>query len=89
MKKNKLNDDRKFILHESLKLINNNGWNDNLFELIMTRFEKLNPYKGAMKIIFKELQRQPIILKKLIHLDSHKRMNNFINYINIFFIFNN
>ena len=34
MKKNKLNDDRKFILHESLKLINNNGWNDNLFELI-------------------------------------------------------
>ena len=52
----------KDIDHEELA---QNSVKDNLFELIMTRFEKLNPYKGAMKIIFKELQRQPIILKKL------------------------
>ena len=38
---------------------------DNLFEFIMTRFEKLNPYKKSLKIILSDLKFDPKSLKEL------------------------
>ena len=38
---------------------------DNLFEFMMTRFEKLNPYKKSLKIILNDLKFDPKSLKEL------------------------
>ena len=57
--------DEQVIKEVDIDEFNQNSVKDNLFELMMTRFEKLNPFKGALKIIFQELQSQPIILKRL------------------------
>ena len=81
MKKNKLNDDRKLILLESLKLIKNNGWNDNLFELISKKnnieFEKINSlfpdgYKDLLKYYFDELNYKINISSRKLNLSKIK-----------------
>ena len=81
MKKHKLNDDRKLILRESLKLIKINGWNDNLFELISKKnnikFEKIIPlfpngYKDLLKYYFDELNHKITIASKKLNLSKIK-----------------
>jgi len=90
MKKNKLNDDRKFILHESLKLINNNGWNDNLFELISKQnnidfdiITSLFPdgYKDLLKYYFDELNHNLTISSQkfdFTKIKTHKKVRELI-----------
>ena len=59
-----------------------NSIKDNLFELIMLRFENLNDYKTGLKILLSELKKSPIELKKIMKkiLDS---MDLFLEVANI------
>ena len=44
---------------------NKNSIKDNLFELIMLRFENLNHYKTGLKILLSDLKKSPVELKKI------------------------
>lgn len=66
--------DEEIISEINLQEFEENSVKDNLFELIMLRFEKLRPYKKCLIILIDELKTKPIILKKIMLtiLDSFK-----------------
>ena len=57
--------DEQVIKEVDLNEFNQNPVKDNIFELIMIRFEKLSPYKKSLNILLKQLKYKPKILKKL------------------------
>ena len=57
--------DEQVIKEVDLNEFNQNSVKDNIFELIMVRFEKLDPYKKSLDILLKELKYKPKILNKL------------------------
>jgi len=57
--------DEQVIKEVDLNEFNENSVKDNIFELIMIRFEKLSPYKKSLDILLKQLRSKPKILKKL------------------------
>ena len=57
--------DEQVIKEVDLNEFNQNSVKDNIFELIMVRFEKLDPYKKSLDILLKELRYKPKILNKL------------------------
>ena len=61
---------------------NKNSIKDNLFELIMLRFENLNNYKTGLKILLSDLKKSPVELKKIVKkvLDS---MDLFLEIANV------
>ena len=61
---------------------NKNSIKDNLFELIMLRFENLNNYKTGLKILISDLKKSPVELKKIVKkvLDS---MDLFLEIANV------
>ena len=61
---------------------NKNSIKDNLFELIMLRFENLNHFKTGLKILLSDLKKSPVELKKIMRkvLDS---MDLFLEIANV------
>ena len=57
--------DEQVIKEVDLNEFNQNSVKDNIFELIMIRFEKLSPYKKSLDILLKQLKYEPKTLKKL------------------------
>lgn len=57
--------DEQVIKEIDLAEFNQNSVKDNIFELIMLRFEKLDPYKKSLTILLKELKYKPRVLNKL------------------------
>ena len=57
--------DEQVIKEVDLNEFNQNPVKDNIFELIMIRFEKLSPYKKSLDILLKQLKYEPKTLKKL------------------------
>ena len=57
--------DEQVIREVDLNEFNQNPVKDNIFELIMIRFEKLTPYKKSLDILLKQLKYKPKTLKKL------------------------
>ena len=57
--------DEQVIKEVDLKEFNQNPVKDNIFELIMIRFEKLSPYKKSLDILLKQVRSKPKTLKKL------------------------
>ena len=57
--------DEQVIKEVDLNEFNENSVKDNIFELIMIRFEKLSPYKKSLDILLKQLRSKPKTLKKL------------------------
>ena len=57
--------DEQVIKEVDLNEFNQNSVKDNIFELIMIRFEKLSPYKKSLDILLKQLRSKPKTLKKL------------------------
>ena len=76
---------------------NKNSIKDNLFELIMLRFENLNHYKTGLKILLSDLKKSPVELKKIMKkvLDSmdlfleiaNVKNNYFMDFIKVNIIF--
>ena len=90
--------DQEVLSSVQLNELNENDVKDNLFELIMTRFEKLNPYKDTLKIILKDIKTDPESLRSLYKkifnsLDFYMELSNAKNFYffdliksNIFFL---
>ena len=90
--------DQEVLNSVQLNELNENDAKDNLFELIMTRFEKLNPYKDTLKIILKDIKTDPeslrTLYKKIFNsLDFYMELSNAKNFYffdliksNIFFL---
>lgn len=90
--------DQEVLNSVQLNELNENDVKDNLFELIMTRFEKLNPYKDTLKIILKDIKTDPeslrTLYKKIFNsLDFYMELSNAKNFYffdliksNIFFL---
>ena len=57
--------DEQVIKEVDLNEFSQNPVKDNIFELIMIRFEKLSPYKKSLDILLKQLKHEPKVLKKL------------------------
>ena len=57
--------DEQVIKEVDLNEFNENSVKDNIFELIMIRFEKLSTYKKSLDILLKQLISKPKTLKKL------------------------
>mgnify|MGYP001492003495 FL=1 len=57
--------DEQVIKEVDLNEFNQNSVKDNIFELIMIRFEMLSPYKKSLDILLKQLKYEPKTLKKL------------------------
>ena len=57
--------DEQVIKEVDLNEYNQNSVKDNIFELIMIRFEMLSPYKKSLDILLKQLKYEPKTLKKL------------------------
>lgn len=57
--------DNKVLANIDKDEFNKNSIKDNLFELIMLRFENLNPYKTGLKILLSDLKKSPVELKKI------------------------
>ena len=57
--------DEQVIKEIDLAEFNQNSVKDNIFELIMLRFEKLDPYKKSLTILLKELKYKPRVLNKI------------------------
>tara|TARA_B100000989_G_scaffold297463_1_gene283314 strand:+ start:1933 stop:2508 length:576 start_codon:yes stop_codon:yes gene_type:complete len=74
-----------------------NSFKDNLFELIMLRFENLNYYKNGLKVLLSELKKSPVELKKIMKkiLDSmdlflevsNSKSNYLMDFIKVNIIF--
>ena len=89
--------DEKVIDKLNLEEFKNNKVKDNLFELIMLRFEELNNYKAALKNLLNDLRSSPFDLKKVtrnifdsmdLFLDIAKGKGNcFFDFIKINIIF--
>ena len=90
--------DQEVLSSVQLNELNENDAKDNLFELIMTRFEKLNPYRDTLKIILKDFKTDPESLRSLYKkifnsLDFYMELSNAKNFYffdliksNIFFL---
>ena len=74
--------DNKVLANIDKEEFNKNSIKDNLFELIMLRFENLNPYKTGLKILLSDLKKSPVELKKTMKkvLDS---MDLFLEIANV------
>ena len=74
--------DNKVLANIDKEEFNKNSIKDNLFELIMLRFENLNQYKTGLKILLSDLKKSPVELKKIIKkvLDS---MDLFLEIANV------
>lgn len=74
--------DNKVLANIDKDEFNKNSIKDNLFELIMLRFENLNPYKTGLKILLSDLKKSPVELKKIMKkvLDS---MDLFLEIANV------
>lgn len=74
--------DNKVLANIDKEEFNKNSIKDNLFELIMLRFENLNPYKTGLKILLSDLKKSPVELKKIMKkvLDS---MDLFLEIANV------
>ena len=74
--------DDKVLASVDIEEFNKNSIKDNLFELIMLRFENLNNYKTGLKNILSELKKSPVELKKIMKkiLDS---MDLFLEVANV------
>ena len=74
--------DNKVLANVDKEEFNKNSIKDNLFELIMLRFENLNPYKTGLKILLSDLKKSPVELKKIMKkvLDS---MDLFLEIANV------
>ena len=57
--------DNKVLANIDKEEFNKNSIKDNLFELIMLRFENLNQYKTGLKILLSDLKKSPVELKKI------------------------
>ena len=57
--------DEEVINDLNLEEFEHNSVKDNLFELIMTRFDKLLPYKKSLKRILSDIRYKPLVLKSL------------------------
>lgn len=57
--------DNKVLANIDKDEFNKNSIKDNLFELIMLRFENLNHYKTGLKILLSDLKKSPVELKKI------------------------
>ena len=90
--------DEQVIKEIDLAEFNQNSVKDNIFELIMLRFEKLDPYKKSLTILLKELKYKPRVLNKLtkkifnsldLFLEISNAKSNYVFYffkLNIMFI---
>ena len=74
--------DNKVLANIDKEEFNKNSIKDNLFELIMLRFENLNHYKTGLKILLSDLKKSPVELKKIMKkvLDS---MDLFLEIANV------
>lgn len=74
--------DNKVLANIDKDEFNKNSIKDNLFELIMLRFENLNHYKTGLKILLSDLKKSPVELKKIMRkvLDS---MDLFLEIANV------
>ena len=74
--------DNKVLANIDKDEFNKNSIKDNLFELIMLRFENLNHYKTGLKILLSDLKKSPLELKKIMKkvLDS---MDLFLEIANV------
>ena len=74
--------DNKVLADIDKEEFNKNSIKDNLFELIMLRFENLNNYKTGLKILLSDLKKSPVELKKIVKkvLDS---MDLFLEIANV------
>ena len=74
--------DNKVLANIDKDEFNKNSIKDNLFELIMLRFENLNPYKTGLKILLSDLKKSPVELKRIMKkvLDS---MDLFLEIANV------
>ena len=74
--------DNKVLANIDKEEFNKNSIKDNLFELIMLRFENLNHYKTGLKILLSDLKKSPVELKKIMRkvLDS---MDLFLEIANV------
>lgn len=74
--------DNKVLADIDKEEFNKNSIKDNLFELIMLRFENLNNYKTGLKILISDLKKSPVELKKIVKkvLDS---MDLFLEIANV------
>jgi len=74
--------DNKVLANIDKDEFNKNSIKDNLFELIMLRFENLNHYKTGLKILLSDLKKSPVELKKIMKkvLDS---MDLFLEIANV------
>ncbi len=74
--------DNKVLANIDKNEFNKNSIKDNLFELIMLRFENLNNYKTGLKILLSDLKKSPLELKKIMKkvLDS---MDLFLEIANV------
>ena len=58
--------DEKVELNIDVEEFENSNVKDNIFELIMMRFDAMTPFKGGLKKIINEIK-NPIILKEISH----------------------
>ena len=74
--------DNKVLANIDKDEFNKNSIKDNLFELIMLRFENLNHFKTGLKILLSDLKKSPVELKKTMKkvLDS---MDLFLEIANV------
>ncbi len=74
--------DNKVLANIDKDEFNKNSIKDNLFELIMLRFENLNHFKTGLKILLSDLKKSPVELKKIMRkvLDS---MDLFLEIANV------
>lgn len=74
--------DNKVLANIDKDEFNKNSIKDNLFELIMLRFENLNHFKTGLKILLSDLKKSPVELKKIMKkvLDS---MDLFLEIANV------
>ncbi len=74
--------DNKVLANIDKEEFNKNSIKDNLFELIMLRFENLNHYKTGLKILLSDLKKSPVELRKIMKkvLDS---MDLFLEIANV------
>ena len=74
--------DNKVLADIDKEEFNKNSIKDNLFELIMLRFENLNNYKTGLNILISDLKKSPVELKKIVKkvLDS---MDLFLEIANV------
>ena len=74
--------DNKVLANIDKDEFNKNSIKENLFELIMLRFENLNHFKTGLKILLSDLKKSPVELKKIMRkvLDS---MDLFLEIANV------